>query len=80
MSLSIILVGMKRLELHLIGCSLLSVVLPIQTSYCGFVKIDVPKVVSGQLLDIGWVTVGHITLLPTAIPISTPITIIKESC
>ena len=55
---------MKGIELHLIGYVLLSMVIPIQTSFCRFVKLKVPGVVLGQLLDIDWVTVGHTTLLP----------------
>ena len=52
------------LESYLIGYPLLSVIIPIQTSFCRFVRPKVPKVVLGQLLDIGWVTVEHTALLP----------------
>ena len=54
---------MKRLELHLIGHSLLSVI-PIHTSSCTFVRLKMPEVVLQQLLDTGWVTISHTTLLP----------------
>ena len=49
---------------HLIGYSLLSVVIPIQTSFCSSVRLQIPEVVLGKLLDIGWVTLGHTTPLP----------------
>ena len=58
------LLRMKRLELHLIG-TLLSVIIPIQTSSSRFVRLEVREVVFGPLLDIGLVTVGHTTLLQT---------------
>ena len=43
MSNSIKHLGMKMFELHLIGCSLLSVVIAIQTSSCGFVRLKSAK-------------------------------------
>ena len=46
--------GMKRLELHLIGYSLISVVVPIYTSACGFVRLKVQVVT----LDNSWAYAG----------------------
>ena len=54
---------MKVLELYLIGYSLLRLVISIQTSFHSFARLKRPEVVLGQLLDIGWVTFRHTTLL-----------------
>ena len=52
---------MKKLELHLIGYSLLSVVIPIKTFPCGFVRLKVQEVILDKHT---LVTLGHTNFLP----------------